>query len=297
MTSKSTILIVDDEPLYIDVLAQCLSADYHIIVARNSKEVLQRLKNTIPDLILLDIVMPDVCGYEICESLKESPLFAKIPVIFISALDEMDNEIRGLELGAVDFFSKPFRLPLIKLRIKNHLKLIEQSKLLQQLVNEDALTGIANRRKFDEFLAREWLLSQRYHSQLSLLMIDIDYFKQYNDTYGHAAGDQCLLSVAQTLSSLIARRTDIVCRYGGEEFTVILPDSTPEAAMQIAEKLRLGIENLALPHQGSQVSNCLSISIGVATTIGEQNGDAATLIKMADENLYLAKKAGRNRVM
>lgn len=296
MKNKPTILIIDDEPFYVKILAECLSSKYNIIIACNAQQVLLRLKATIPDLILLDILMPEVGGYEICEELKKSHEYKHIPVIFISTLGKVEDEVRGLELGAVDFLSKPFRLPLVQLRVKNHLKLQQQSKLLKQLAHEDPLTKIPNRRRFDEFLTREWLISARYQSNLSLLMIDIDLFKQYNDRYGHLQGDQCLIKVAETLSSLVMRRTDLLCRYGGEEFAVILPDSTPEIAQQIAEKLRSGIADLQLPHVGSKLYEHVTISIGVATMVASNESQSESLLEKADGNLYRAKKAGRNQI-
>lgn len=296
MNNKPSILIIDDEPFYIKVLAECLSSKYNIMIACNAQQALLRLKVNIPDLILLDILMPDVSGYEICEELKKSHEYKHIPVIFISTLGKVEDEVRGLELGAVDFLSKPFRLPLVKLRIKNHLQLQQQSELLKQLAHEDALTKIPNRRRFDDFLNREWLISARYQSNLSLLMIDIDFFKQYNDQYGHSQGDQCLIQVAETLSSLVMRRTDLLCRYGGEEFAVILPDSTPETALEIAEKLRSGIEDLNIPHAASKLYDHLTISIGVATMTANNESQSEALLEKADNNLYQAKNAGRNQV-
>lgn len=296
MNNKPSILIIDDEPFYIKVLAECLSSKYNIMIACNAQQALLRLKVNIPDLILLDILMPDVSGYEICAELKKSHEYKHIPVIFISTLGKVEDEVRGLELGAVDFLSKPFRLPLVKLRIKNHLQLQQQSELLKQLAHEDALTKIPNRRRFDDFLNREWLISARYQSNLSLLMIDIDFFKQYNDQYGHSQGDQCLIQVAETLSSLVMRRTDLLCRYGGEEFAVILPDSTPETALEIAEKLRSGIEDLNIPHAASKLYDHLTISIGVATMTANNESQSEALLEKADNNLYQAKNAGRNQV-
>lgn len=294
ITHKNTILIIDDEPFYINLLAESLSPDNNIMIALNAQDALLRLEVKIPDLILLDILMPGMSGYELCKLIKENKKFKQIPIIFISTKEEMADELKGLELGAIDFLSKPFLLPLVKLRVTNILKFQQQTKLLEQLAHKDALTGIANRRSFDEHLQREWLISCRHQTKLSLLMIDVDYFKAYNDFYGHDEGDQCLQKIALALTEIL-RASDEVCRYGGEEFVLVLPDTPSEIAQKIAEKLCIGIAGLEIAHARSSISDHVTISIGVATLIADDRS-ATTLVKLADVNLYKAKHAGRNQV-
>lgn len=191
-TFREKILIDDDDPTSIITLGEVLKDKYDIFVATNGEEALKRAKNELTDLILLDIMMPGMDGYEVCRRLKEDKVTEKIPVIFITSKNSEEDEAVGLELGAVDYFTKPFRIPIIKARIKNHLELKRKSDILASLSFTDGLTGVANRRRFDEAVEYEWKRAQRSSQPLSLILIDIDDFKLYNDNYGHLAGDECL---------------------------------------------------------------------------------------------------------
>jgi len=297
-SKQETVLIIDDERFNINVLVDLLTPDYNTIVAKNGEQALKRLESDIlPDIILLDILMPGMDGYEVCSHIKQDPRTENIPVIFISALDRNHDEEKGLELGAVDYIAKPFSPFLVKLRVKNHLRLKRQNDLLMEMANLDGLTGIYNRRHFNEQLTHEWDISTRYRSPLSLIMMDIDYFKRFNDHYGHLSGDDCLSRVARALSRVASRPMDLVARYGGEEFVCLLPNSGIEGAKMVGESLRLSVTALTIPHKRSKVTAHVTISLGAASMVAKQEIDPAVLIELADKNLYGAKKLGRNRLV
>jgi diguanylate cyclase (GGDEF)-like protein len=294
---RPTILIVDDVPSNVQILAEALSSVYRIKVAGNGEDALKIAQREQPDLILLDVVMPGMNGFEVCRRLKENPMIHKIAVIFVTASNAESDEELGLNLGAVDYITKPFVIPVIKARIRNHIRLKQQADLLESLSLLDALTHIPNRRRFDETLLSEWKRAIRDATPLSLIMIDIDYFKQYNDYYGHGAGDICLQRVAAALTKSLVRPSDLIARYGGEEFVVILPDTNQKAALQVAERLRESVVKLALPHARSEIDAVVTISLGVATqTKRPEDLSPQTLNDAADNALYLAKEKGRNCV-
>jgi diguanylate cyclase (GGDEF)-like protein len=291
------ILIVDDVPTNVQILAEALSSVYRIKVASNGTDALKIARREQPDLILLDVMMPEMDGFEVCRRLKTDSHTYKIPVIFVTAKDADSDEELGLNLGAVDYITKPFVIPIVKARIRNHIRLKQQADLLESLSLLDALTDVPNRRRFDEALAAEWKRATRDATPLSLLMIDIDYFKQYNDYYGHGAGDVCLQTVATELSRGVVRPSDLVARYGGEEFVVILPETSQESALQIAERLRERIEKRGLPHVYPKAESVVTISVGVATQDKiPEYALPKTLNDAADNALYMAKEGGRNRV-
>lgn len=294
---KQQILIVDDEEVNRKLLSNMLKDTHELIMAENGEQALHIIEaNPDIDLILLDVMMPEIDGFEVLECLKELERAKDIPVIFITALISFDNEEKGLRLGAVDYIYKPFRPAIVRLRIENQLHFVRQRKLLQTLVGQDGLTEIANRRRFDESLAKEWKRSQRNGLPLSLLMVDIDFFKLFNDHYGHAHGDLVLKSVAQALAQTIHRPSDLVARYGGEEFVLLLADTNEEGARIFAEKARTAIESLAIDHVHSQVASHITVSIGGATSLNEDS-TAEQLLEAADAMLYQAKAQGRNRVV
>lgn len=291
------ILIVDDVSSNVQILAQLLSSVYRIKVANNGADALKIAQREQPDLILLDVMMPGMDGFEVCRRLKADTATQKIAVIFVTGMQAESDEELGLNLGAVDYIIKPFVIPVVKARIRNHIRLKQQADLLESLSLIDALTHISNRRRFDEAIASEWKRAVRDGIPLSLIMIDIDYFKQYNDCYGHGAGDICLQKVAATLAKNLVRPSDLIARYGGEEFVVILPETNQKAAQQVAERLRESIVTLALPHACSETESVVTVSVGVATQnkIPEYSLPQ-TLNDAADNALYMAKEGGRNRV-
>lgn len=297
MSSTFTLLVVDDEKQNRTLLTELLQDDYQIILAKNGIQALQKAQEHLPDLILLDVLMPQMDGFNVIRALKENDLTRHIPVIFVSALDSVADEELGLELGAVDYIAKPFHPPIVRVRVRNHLQAVHQRRLLEQLALIDSLTEIPNRRRFTEVYEREWRRCKRSNSPLSLLMVDVDHFKVFNDTYGHAAGDQVLRRVAQTIQAALNRSSDFVARYGGEEFVVVLPDIDAGGAQAVAEKLRVEVEHLQIPYPESGTSPWLTISLGGATQVPMLSEVDAGLFGNADLSLYAAKHGGRNRVL
>lgn len=295
--SRQSVLIADDEQLNRKVLTDILKSDYRVILAKNGRQAIEKAVTHQPDLILLDIIMPDHDGFEVLYRLKAKAESQGIPVIFISALDSEADEEKGLLLGASDYISKPFRHTLVKARIDNHMQMVRQRKLLEELANLDGLTNISNRRCFENCLDVEWSRAKRCQSPLSLAMIDVDHFKQYNDNYGHGGGDVVLRSVAKTLKNALKRPSDIVARYGGEEFVIILPDTDQAGALELMKKLHQAIVSLAIPHAYSETSDVVTVSIGVATATPDDSVEASSLLLRADEALYQAKQLGRNKVI
>jgi diguanylate cyclase (GGDEF)-like protein len=296
MLPLPSVLIIDDVPTNIQVLAEALRQEYRVRVATNGHDALNVIAQTPPDLILLDIMMPDMDGFEVCRHLKADTATSRIPILFVTAKDDVEDEERGLNLGAVDYITKPFHLPVVRARVRNHMQLKRTVDQLERLAHVDGLTGIANRRRFDEALDLEMRRCQRANQPISLLLLDIDHFKQYNDYFGHGMGDLCLTQVAASLSHNVARAADLVARYGGEEFAVILPQTDCEGARQIAERLRERILALNIPHSPSTGQAIVSISIGVACLVPDTATPPADLVNAADKQLYAAKHAGRNRV-
>jgi diguanylate cyclase (GGDEF)-like protein len=289
------LLVVDDQPANIQAIYQAFSADHQVLMATGGEQALKLAATKQPDLILLDVVMPGMDGHEVCRRLKADAATRDIPVIFVTAHSDEAAETQGLALGAVDFISKPVNPAIVRARVKTHLTLKAQADLLRQWVYIDGLTGVRNRRGFDEQLATEWGRSVREGSALSVILLDVDFFKRYNDHYGHQAGDACLRAVAGFLRQALKRPGDLVARYGGEEFACLLPGTALEGALAFARQLGAGVEALALAHAQSAVSPVVTVSLGVCTASGNEPGSAEALLRRADAQLYAAKAAGRNR--
>lgn len=294
--TQHKILIVDDIPVNVALLAAILSKDHNVLSATSGEMALDMAAREQPDLILLDIMMPGMDGHEVCRRLKSSETTKNIPVIFVTAKSSAEDEAYGFDLGAVDYITKPFHIPVVKARVRNHLSLKVKTDLLEEIAHIDGLTNIPNRRRFDETLENEWGRALRSKSPLSLIITDIDYFKGFNDYYGHAGGDQCLYSVAMALSSLMHRSSDMVARYGGEEFVAILPGTDLNGAATLAEYWRSVIEAMQIPHAKSGISDYVTVSVGYASTIPSKDQLPYVLLGVADEMLYQAKDSGRNRI-
>lgn len=295
--AKAKILIVDDVSENLHALMSILRDKYAVVAATDGEKALELAAlSPQPDLILLDVQMPGVDGYEVCRQLKRQAETKNIPVIFVTAMSDMLEEEYGLHLGAVDYIAKPFHPAIVSARVQNHVNLKLTIDLLESQVMLDGLTNIPNRRHFDQMLEREWKRALRTHSPLSLVMIDIDFFKRYNDHYGHGMGDECIKQVATSLLHSVSRSSDFVARYGGEEFVAILPHTDNAGAKTIAECLRSHVEALRIPHQASNVFGYVTVSVGSASVIANTEMTPLDLLKLADDKLYLAKKAGRNRV-
>lgn len=296
MNPTFTLLIVDDEKQNRALLTELLQAEYRIILAKDGRQALERAREHNPDLILLDVLMPEMDGYGVIRELKNDDQTRNIPVIFITALDSAGDEERGLELGAVDYISKPFTPAIVRVRIRNHLQSVHQRRLLEKMAMLDSLTGIPNRRRFNEVLEQEWRRCMRDNVPLSLIVVDVDHFKAFNDSYGHAAGDEVLRRIASTLLTSVRRPGDFVARYGGEEFVMLLPGIDSKGACLLAEHTRADIEAEHIPHAVSDAAPWITISLGGATRIPQEKGDIAELFCLADTWLYEAKHGGRNRV-
>jgi diguanylate cyclase (GGDEF)-like protein len=272
-----------------------LGADYEMMFATEGVAGLEIAVTKLPDLILLDVMMPGIDGYEVYNRLRENPRTSDIPVIFITGLGDVAAETRGLTLGAVDYITKPINPEPVKARVHTQIKAKLTRDKLTQLASTDGLTGLANRSYFDAMLAYECARHARSGSELSLIMLDIDHFKAYNDTYGHVSGDDCLREIARAITAVAVRATDIVARYGGEEFVMLLPETHLQGAVMLAEKVRKSISALALPHQGSP-ANHVTASLGVASARMLPGSSIVDIVEEADKQLYAAKAAGRNRV-
>jgi len=292
------ILIVDDDPVMVRVLARILAPMGEILFATDGESALRMVRERSPDAVLLDVEMPGMSGFDVCRTIKADNGNEDLPILFVSGHTDIETEAKGLEAGAVDYIMKPPSPPIVRARVKTQLILRERTRQLLRLASIDGLTGLANRRSFDETLDEEWRRARRNHTPLSLALIDIDYFKLYNDHYGHQAGDDCLKAVAGTLAHAAERPGELVARYGGEEFAVVLPLCDAATARALAEKMRSRVSELALPHAGSRIGNHVTISCGVATVLSDNSEmpDEAALITAADQALYAAKEAGRNRV-
>lgn len=314
--NEASILIVDDVIDNLRLLSIMLEKQgYEVRAVTNGKMALRTAKNNPPDLILLDILMSEINGYEVCQILKEDEKTRDIPIIFLSALNEVFDKIKAFEVGGVDYITKPFEEPEVIMRIKTQIKLKRQQMLLEEEIKKrektelllikanqklaeiartDGLTGVANRYYFDEILAQEWQRLQREQKSLSLILCDVDYFKKYNDIYGHQKGDQCLVKVANILAQNLKRPADLLARYGGEEFAIILPNTDINGAIKIGEKNINSFEFAKILHENSAINNYVTVSLGIASIIPNDNFTPHDLIYFADQALYQSKQKGRN---
>ncbi|VXD23544.1 diguanylate cyclase domain-containing protein [Planktothrix paucivesiculata] len=329
--SHHNLLIVDDEPDNIRVLSALLSQQgYYVRKSLNAQMALIAIESIKPDLILLDIRMPGVNGYELCRRLKSNLETHDIPIIFISALNQVEDIIQAFSAGGIDYITKPFKVDEVLARVKNQLticdlkkKLIEQNqqllqqnsqleeevrirqqaeeslqtvnRQLQNLASYDSLTTLANRRHFDEYFAETWKQMMQEQKPLCLLLCDLDCFKNYNDNYGHPAGDICLKLVAQALDRSVSHNQDLVARYGGEEFAVILPNTDLEGALKVAQTIHQEVQRLKIDHNYSTVNSIVTVSIGISYQIPQPDTSPEQLLKIADQALYEAKQKGRNQ--
>lgn len=297
LSATATVAVVDDDVTNIAILAQLLEPEFDVVFATSAAEALDLIPRVMPDLVLLDVVMPDMDGYTVCARLKMDPTTAGIAIIFMTGLQDSENESHALEMGAADYVTKPFSPNVVRARVRNQVELKRARDRMLTLAANDGLTGLANRRTFDATLERECSRLARTRGTISLIMLDIDYFKAFNDLYGHVAGDSCLRSIAEVLSAAIHRPGDLSARYGGEEFACVLPDTAIDGAVAVAEQIRAAICALAIPHSGSKASTVLTASFGVASIACVGDGDGEKLLRAADSRLYEAKKEGRNRVV
>jgi len=286
---RPRLLLVDDQPVNIQALHRVFASDCQVLMATDGARALQLCRDRQPDLVLLDVQMPGMDGHQLCAELKADPLLRSIAVIFVTSQDQPEDETRALDAGAADFITKPFNPTVVRARVRTQLTLKAQSDLLRELAFVDGLTGVHNRRHFDERFIAEARRAQRSRSALAVVLADVDHFKRYNDALGHLAGDDCLRRVAAGLRACLRRPTDLLARYGGEEFVCLLPDTDLAGAIGVAQLMEDTVRALNVPHPG--VEGPVTISLGVSA--GSQ---AQGLVEGADRALYLAKAAGRGRV-
>jgi len=294
---RGKILLVDDQVVNIKILHQLLQDDYDIYMARDGNQAIEMCKKVKPDLVLLDIEMPMLNGFDVCAHLKNDPDTQEIAIIFVSGHFDEDKEVRGFQLGAVDFIHKPINPVITKARIKNQIRLKLNTDLLRTIALIDGLTGVANRRQFEQVLPVSWSQCAREKQPLTIILLDIDFFKHFNDTYGHTEGDVCLRLVAQKINDTVNRPYDLVARFGGEEFICILPNTDLIGGTYVAQQIVDSIVSLKIPHINSPISAFVTISAGVSSVVPEYDMSSTTLIEEADKQLYIAKDRGRNRVL
>ena len=292
---KPTILVVDDMTTTLLLLHDLLKDTYEVKIAKSGTKALEILEspNDI-DLILLDIEMPDINGYDVCKRIKNNETIKNIPIIFITGRTSQEDEEYGLNLGAIDYITKPFNKAIVKLRIKNYLNLKIKNDMLEKLSMYDGLTNIRNRRFFDETFEKTFSEIKRDKKSLAVLMIDIDFFKPYNDNYGHGQGDETLRKVAKALEKTIKRASDFVARYGGEEFVILLKDINKDGVEAVANNLLNAIRELKITHEFSKIENYVTVSIGVSYYNSSSDITKLELLLKADEALYNVKNSGRN---
>jgi diguanylate cyclase (GGDEF)-like protein len=301
------ILLVDDDIVVRAKVSESLEQDgFEVILAKNGNDGIAAYQEYCPDLILVDAVMPILDGFEFCEQLKN--LGERLtPILMITSLDDSDSVDRAFASGATDYITKPINLSILRQRVRN---LVRQSQLiknqlnqlqqanqnLQLLANLDSLTKLSNRRGFDDYIEKEWERMSQIKAPLSLIMCDVDFFKNYNDRYLHPNGDKCLIKVAMSMRDTVRRSGDLVARYGGEEFAIVLPNTDALGAVSVGENVRSAIKNLQITHEASAVCPYVTISVGVSTIIPDRENDFQALIHAADRALYQAKSQGRDRV-
>lgn len=304
------ILVIDDKPDNLRLLSIMLAEQgYKVRKAISGLMALTAVETARPDLILLDINMPYMNGYEVCQHLKASEATRDIPIVFLSALDDVFDKVKAFQLGGADYITKPYKVEEVIVRVENQLKIVKlQQELkkqnerlkkanleLQRLANLDGLTQLANRRRFDEYLKAEWERMARQQLPLSAIICDLDYFKRYNDTYGHLLGDDCLRAVARAISLAVKKPENLLARYGGEELAAILPNTQAEEATLVAEAIRLQIQGLKIVHAESTASKYVTASMGVASIVPKPELSPEILVALADKALYQAKRQGRDR--
>jgi diguanylate cyclase (GGDEF)-like protein len=310
----NSILVVDDDPGSIQLMGRILAEVGALRFASNGTDAVRLVRECPPDLVLLDAEMPGMSGFKVFDALKAVPELADVPVIFVTNHSETAFEVTALEMGAADFIAKPVSPPLVLARVKTHLRMKSLADQLRHNAATDSLTGIANRRQFDDWLKREWLRTRRHGYALSLLLIDVDHFKLYNDRYGHQRGDMCLKKVARSIENTARRTADLVARCGGEEFGVLLPHTPRRGADYMAHRMLEAVSGLGIAHEASPTDSHLTVSIGIgcyddasdcwvsadagaSTSAKAAVGPSETeLLLAADKALYAAKRAGRAQV-
>jgi len=292
---KNSVLIIDGETASHNALTNMLSKDYKVYAVKNRRDAIKIAKEHQPDVVLLGVLMPEKDDYETLSKLKSDEDTQMIPVIIVSGETNVEHEEKGLALGASDYIRKPYAPSIIKLRVQNQINIVNQLYKINQLSTTDQLTGIPNRRSFNAQLNKEWGRNMRDKKPLSLMILDIDWFKVFNDTYGHQQGDEVLRIISAALQKSLRRSSDFAARWGGEEFVILLPNTNINGALVNAERIRENIEQTSITTLNGQ-SVGLTVSIGVATIVPTKDLNQSVLISQADRALYAAKENGRNKV-
>lgn len=323
------ILVADDDKTIRVLLREAMEQEgYRVVEVTDGKQCLDAYETVKPDIVLLDAVMPVMDGFTCCKQLLQiarnnlmsalasldtdsalgntviSKIWERTPILMITSLDDEESVDRAFEAGATDYVTKPIHWAVLRQRLRRLLqqaqiyKQLEAANLaLQHLANVDGLTGLANRRRFDDYINTQWINLAQEEAPLSLILCDIDFFKFYNDQYGHPAGDLCIQKVGAILDNKAQKHQDLVARYGGEEFAVIMPYTHATGAVYVAKMMQAGVRNLQITHDGSMVSQYVTLSMGVATTVPTWESSPSDLIVAADKALYQAKAEGRNRIV
>lgn len=284
------ILVIDDELIHRQMLSSLLQHDGEVFTVADGATALELVFTQPVDLILLDMVMPDVRGDEVMRQLRSHPATRDIDIVIISSRNDVEDEETGFLMGAIDYVTKPFYPTIVQARIRNVLRLIQQRRLLDQLAHLDGLTGIPNRRKFEQVIENEWARHQHAAQPLSLAILDVDHFKRFNDTFGHARGDDVLQAVAGSIRDMLRRTGDFAARLGGEEFVLVFSGADAQSSSIMAEHVRQAMEQIELP------VGKITVSIGGITLIPEGQYSLEQAMETADQLLYEAKQSGRNRV-
>ncbi len=290
------ILIIDDSPVQANFLSSILTDDYEVTVVNSAEEGLKQAKTEDFSLILLDVIMPGIDGFQLLKMLQEEVILRHTPVILITSLNDTQHEEQGLTLGAVDYITKPFHPAIVRARVHTHINLYRYRTQIEQAATVDQLTEVPNRRRYDAVSGKRWQDAIRLGAPISICMFDIDKFKVYNDTFGHPAGDKVIKAVAETAASKLRRGTDFFARYGGEEFVALLMGDSSRRAFAQLQKIRQAVEDLRIPHDPA-AAPWVTVSIGGVTTIPKAEHPYERMLKIADTLLYDAKKLGRNKVV
>jgi len=288
-----SLLIVDEFSSDLQMLQEVFSESYQILIANNAEAAHSLCRLKLPELVLIDLDMPELDGFELCRQFKADKTIASIPIIFLASRLNEDAELRALDEGAVDFIAKPFHNNVIQARVRTQITVKRQTELLQKMTFVDGLTGLYNRRFFDDRIESEFHRSRRTGSFLSILLINIDDFKSYNDHYGHEAGDECLQRIAQCIRKCCKRPGDFVARFSGSELACLLPDTSVINAFPFAQDLERHVRELAIGHAHSSVANVATISLGVVSRTGVE--ESSVFVELAKIALANAKEQGRAR--
>jgi diguanylate cyclase (GGDEF)-like protein len=297
------VLVADDDPFMRLQLRRAMEEEgYQVVEVTNGEQCLADYQRLHPDIVLLDAVMPVMDGFTCCANLQMLVESNRTPILMITGLEDAESVAQAFAAGATDYITKPIHWAVLRQRVRRLLyqnqlyrELESTNQLLQKLVSIDGLTHLANRRRFDEYFAQEWQRMTREQAPISLILCDIDFFKLYNDTYGHQAGDECLRQVAQALESSVKRPADLAARYGGEEFVIVLPNTHALGGASVAADIQERVQLLKIPHASSTISPIVTLSLGIATVTPWHKVSPEILLNTADKALYQAKAAGRNQ--